>query len=72
MCIRIDQFQERFDELIEVFRCQTSGIDEFIELRVIEKICQIIRDTLEKSNRFNIRSEDKQLGGKILYCLEKM
>ena len=61
MRIGMDHFEKRFDELIKVFRSQTSGINEFIELRVIEKICQIIRDTLEKSNRFNIRSEDKQL-----------
>lgn len=48
MRIGMDHFEKRFDELIKVFRSQTSGINEFIELRVIEKICQIIRDTANK------------------------
>ena len=57
----VNCLEMRFEVLVKLPDSEHTGIDEFIELRVVEKICQIIRDTLEKSNRFNIRSEDKQL-----------
>ena len=72
MGIGVDEFKERFEEFVEILRNQTCGGDEFIKQRVIDQICQFIRDIRKQGYWFNIRSEDKQLSRKRLYCLEKM
>jgi hypothetical protein len=44
MGIGVDEFKERFEEFVEILRNQTCGGDEFIKQRVIDQICQFIRD----------------------------
>jgi len=44
MGIGVDEFKERFEEFVEILRSQTCGGDEFIKQRVIDQICQFIRD----------------------------
>ena len=60
----IDASKERLQELIEVFCSQTCRVNEFGELGVVDKICQIIGDGFQECERFDVRSENKELGRK--------
>jgi hypothetical protein len=48
MGIGMDHLKERFQEVIEIHRSQTCGINEFREFRIVNEICQIFRDILNE------------------------
>jgi hypothetical protein len=49
MGIGMDHLKERFQEVIEIHRSQTCGINEFREFRIVNEICQTFRDILNES-----------------------
>ena len=42
-----DLFKKRLEEIVEIFRCQTSGINELAQMRVVDQTGEILREVFE-------------------------